>query len=133
MGKRYLLDTQILIWYLNGEHPLSEYVIQEIQNQDNEVFVSMVSFWEIALKKNTGKLIMPYSTVQLINFCAVYQFQIIPIDERAIDKLGEIPFKHKDPFDRLLIANCLTQDLILISTDGSMNGYEDSSGLKLLS
>lgn len=133
MGKRYLLDTQILIWFLNGEHPLSEYVIQEIQNQDNEVFVSMVSFWEIALKKNTGKLIMSYSTVQLINFCTVYQFQIIPIDERAIDKLGEIPFKHKDPFDRLLIATCLTQDLMLISTDGSMKGYEDSSGLKLLS
>jgi PIN domain nuclease of toxin-antitoxin system len=93
----------------------------------------MVSFWEIALKKNTGKLIMPYSTVQLINFCAVYQFQIIPIDERAVDKLGEIPFIHKDPFDRLLIATCLTQDLMLISTDGSMKGYEDSIGLKLLS
>jgi PIN domain nuclease of toxin-antitoxin system len=133
MGKRYLLDTQILIWFLNGEHPLSDFVIQEIQNQDNEVIVSMVSFWEIALKKNTGKLIMSYSTVQLINFCAVYQFQIIPIDERAIDKLGEIPFIHKDPFDRLLIATCLTQDLMLISTDGSMKGYEDSIGLKLLS
>ena len=133
MGKRYLLDTQILIWFLNGEHPLSEYVIQEIQNQDNEVFVFMVSFWEIALKKNTGKLIMSYSTGQLIKFCAVYQFQIIPIDERAVDKLGEIPFIHKDPFDRLLIATCLTQDLMLISTDGSMKGYEDSIGLKLLS
>jgi PIN domain nuclease of toxin-antitoxin system len=72
MGKRYLLDTQILIWFLNGEHSLSEYVIQEIQNQDNEVFVSMVSFWEIALKKNTGKLIMSYRTVKLINFFSVY-------------------------------------------------------------
>lgn len=133
MSKRYLIDTQILIWYLNGDSQLSEYFKNEMQNQDNEIFVSMVSFWEIALKKNTGKLNMPYSTVQLMKFCGIYQFQVIPIEEIAIDKLQEIPFIHKDPFDRLLIATCLSKSLTLISSDGCMKGYVESNGLKLLS
>lgn len=133
MGKQFLLDTQILIWYLNGDSQLSQNMIREIQNRDNDVFISMVSFWEIALKKNTGKLSMPYNTAQLNHFCDLHQFQITPIDENAIDKLSELPFIHKDPFDRLLIATCLIRDLILISADGCMRGYEDSNGLKLLS
>lgn len=133
MSKRYLIDTQILIWYLNGDSQLSEYFKNEIQNQDNEIFVSMVSFWEIALKKNTGKLNMPYSTVQLMKFCDVYQFQVLPIEEFSLDKLEQIPFIHKDPFDRLLIATCLSKSLILISSDGCMKGYAESNGLKLLS
>jgi len=133
MNNRYLIDTQILIWYLNGDSQLSEYLKNEIQNKDNEIFVSMVSFWEIALKKNTGKLNMPYSTVQLMKFCDVYQFQVIPVEEIAIDKLQEIPSIHKDPFDRLLIAICLSQSFTLISSDGCMNGYVESNGLKLLS
>lgn len=133
MSKRYLIDTQILIWYLNGDSQLSEYFKNEIQNQDNEIFVSMVSFWEIALKKNTGKLNMPYSTVQLMKFCDVYQFQVLPIEEFSLDKLEQIPFIHKDPFDRLLIATCLSKSLTLISSDGCMKGYAESNGLKLLS
>lgn len=133
MSKRYLIDTQILIWYLNGDSQLSEYLKNEIQNQDNEIFVSMVSFWEIALKKNTGKLNMPYSTVQLMKFCDVYQFQVLPIEEFSLDKLEQIPFIHKDPFDRLLIATCLSKSLTLISSDGCMKGYAESNGLKLLS
>lgn len=133
MSKRYLIDTQILIWYLNGDSQLSEYFKNEIQNQDNKIFVSMVSFWEIALKKNTGKLNMPYSTVQLMKFCDVYQFQVLPIEEFSLDKLEQIPFIHKDPFDRLLIATCLSKSLTLISSDGCMKGYAESNGLKLLS
>ena len=133
MNNSYLIDTQILIWYLNGDSQLSEYLKNEIQNKDNEIFVSMVSFWEIALKKNTGKLNMPYSTVQLMKFCDVYQFQVIPVEEIVIDKLQEIPFIHKDPFDRFLIATCLSQNFTLISSDGCMKGYVESNGLKLLS
>lgn len=119
----YLLDTHTLLWYLNNSEQLSDTAKNTINNEKN-VSVSIISFWEIALKKNLGKLKISCSIEELENLCSKKNIKILPINSAHLDKLSNLPPIHNDPFDRLIIAQAIIENLIIITKDKIIPKYE---------
>jgi PIN domain nuclease of toxin-antitoxin system len=117
-----LLDTHTLLWFLNKDSRLPETTKTQIEEAES-VFVSMASLWEISIKVNIGKLTLmtPFETIRLnmINL----GIEELPISfEDAITYLS-IPLHHRDPFDRILVAQAMNHSLILISRDVAFDSY----------
>ena len=130
---KLLLDTHTLLWSIGKTNELSEKVIQTIKNAKNEVLVSAVSLWEIALKCSVGKLVLGFELKNIPEYCKKMGFKLIPLE--PLDALNnfQLPIKknHKDPFDRMLIYQCLVYNYILVSKDTKINIYKEE-GLKYL-
>ena len=128
-----LLDTHTLLWAIGNTKELSKTVIQEIKNPNNDVLVSAISLWEIALKYSIGKLEIDFKVENISEYCEKMRFDLIPLD--PIDALNsfKLPQKnnHKDPFDRMLIYQCIKNNYILISKDSRIESYKNN-GLKLI-
>jgi len=124
---KLLLDTHTLLWSIGKSSELSKKVVQEIKKADNEIFVSAVSLWEIALKTSIGKLIVSFNVKKIPEYCRRMRFTLIPLE--PIDALSSLnlPQKdtHKDPFDRMLIYQCIKNEYVLISKDKQMELYKD--------
>lgn len=118
-----LLDTHIFLWYLEGNQALSSDKKQLIDNQQNDIYVSISSFWEIIIKKSLNKLELKdnLNTIQAI--CIEQGFNIILIEVKHLIVLQELPFHHKDPFDRLIISQAISDNLYIMSNDGNFNKY----------
>jgi len=129
--KKIVLDTHVLLWAIGDSDKLPTQVIQHIANKENRIFVSVVSLWEIAIKLNIGKLNLNFSTDDILAYCQRMGVEFIPLE--PLDTLGflKLPTKkeHKDPFDRMLVHQCIKGDYILVSRDSKMKIYE-SDGLK---
>ena len=119
----YLLDTHTLLWYLNNSEQLSD-TAKNIINNEKNVSVSIISFWEIALKKNLGKLKISCSIEELENLCSNKNIEILPIKSAHLDELSNLPPIHNDPFDRLIIAQAMIENLIIITKDKIIPKYE---------
>ena len=122
---KLLLDTHTLLWAIGKTSELSEKVIHEIKNPNNEILVSAVSLWEIALKTSVGKLIVDFDINDIPDYCKKMGFELIPLEPVDALKSMKLPQKnnHKDPFDRMLIYQCIKKDFILISKDKRMEMY----------
>jgi len=124
---KLLLDTHTLLWSIGKSNELSKKVIQEIKNVNNEVFVSAVSLWEIALKSSIGKLLISFNVDKIPEYCRKMGFTLIPLE--PIDALNslQLPQKdsHKDPFDRMLIFQCIKNEYVFVSKDTHLELYED--------
>jgi PIN domain nuclease of toxin-antitoxin system len=130
---KLLLDTHTLLWSIGKTNELSEKVIQEIKNADNDIFVSAVSLWEIALKSNIGRLLVSFNINKIPEYCRKMRFTLIPLE--PVDALNSVnlPQKdsHKDPFDRMLIFQCIKNEYVFVSKDTQMELYEDEGLLYL--
>lgn len=125
---KYLLDTHTLIWSILDIEKLSPEVRNIIENPKNEIFVSGISFWEIAIKAQLGKFIFGGINIILIpNIAKDYGFNIISPDSNDFITYGELPQVegHKDPFDRMLIHTAIRNDLIIISKDQWFKKYKE--------
>lgn len=129
----YLLDTHTLIWAITEKNKLTSVVQQALENPDNAIFVSAITFWEIALKFSIGKMELqgilsddfPEQSLKM-----GFQLIDLSIDESAsYDKLMKT--SHKDLFDRMLIWQAIQRNLIFISNDSNVSQYH-SAGLKTL-
>ena len=125
---RYLLDTQILLWYFNGDKRLPQDFVDVISNADNEVFVSIVSYWEIAIKASIGKLKLNYTVSKLEKMAQVHDFQTLGMSVHALDYLRDLYMDHQDPFDRYLFSQSRVENLEFITEDHRLKQYLDSSG-----
>ena len=125
---KYLLDTHILIWFLNGDSQLSKKLIQIIESEDSESYVSIASLWEIAIKISLKKLELNCDFNDIEKFIFENNFKILPLLFTDLLFLEELPFFHRDPFDRLLICQSVANDYTLISNDTQFQNYK----LKLL-
>lgn len=123
---KYLLDTHVLIWLLNGDNVLSKNVLEIIKNPKLELFVSIVSFWEISIKRSLGKFDISYSTRDLINETKNSGIKIIGVEPNHIFNLEELSLHHRDPFDRLIIAQSKAENMLLISKDEIFDKYISS-------
>ena len=123
---RLLLDTHALIWWLMDDPALPEAARDAIASPDNDVYVSYVSAWEIAIKRQLGKIEFPLEDFE--DILATNQFEPLPIRLEHLLALGDLPMHHRDPFDRLLIAQAKNGNLTLISRDRNMRAY----GIRLL-
>ncbi len=118
-----LLDTHTLIWLLEGDDNLSTVAREQIENSDNTNFVSVATFWEIAIKVSLNKLDMKISIQNLKQLIWENGIEVLPITIEHTLFVSELPFYHKDPFDRLLVAQSVIENMILVSRDEAMPLY----------
>ena len=118
----YLLDTHALLWYLRDSPELSKKALKIISTED-EIFVSVASLWEIAIKNSIGKLDLELSIEEIENLCNEKDITILQINGKQLDKIKLLPKIHSDPFDRLIIAQAQTEELTILTTDSKIPKY----------
>jgi PIN domain nuclease of toxin-antitoxin system len=117
---RLLLDTNALIWTLAYPARLSSQASSEIEDRTNEVFVSVVSVWEIGVKKAKGKLDFPGDLEAKLG---QKEFKALPLTLRHGLAIELLPHQHHDPFDRMLVAQAQVEKLTLVTSDRAMRRY----------
>ena len=121
---RLLLDTHTFLWWINNDALLSDPARVAIASERNECFLSLASCWELSIKTSIGKLRLSKSVERFIpEELAANDFQLLSIDFRHVAKVESLPFHHRDPFDRLLVAQALTERMTIISADAVLSEY----------
>ncbi|QMW00521.1 type II toxin-antitoxin system VapC family toxin [Spirosoma foliorum] len=119
-----LLDTHTLIWYLEGNAELSQACQNLIENPGNNNFVSIASFWEIAIKLSIGgKLELSKPFEQLYQLAWENNITVLPIRFDHTTTVKSLPFNHKDPFDRIIISQAIVDNMPVLSRDGHFDAY----------
>ena len=130
--KKYLLDTHTFIWAVLDDDKLSRPVLNLFQDNNCPLFVSAVSFWEMSIKQGKGKLNFENFHIQhLFDYCkrlGVKPISLPPEEAINYSKLSFIE-SHKDPFDRMLICQCIANGYVLVSRDARMAEYK-TNGLE---
>ena len=121
---RLLLDTQAFLWFVLDDPRMSATASTYVTSPDNDIEISPASYWEIAIKISLKKyeLQEPYE-VFMERELATNQFRILPIEPRHTAVLTSLPFHHRDPFDRLLVAQAMVENIPLISNDMALDAY----------
>jgi PIN domain nuclease of toxin-antitoxin system len=117
---RLLLDTHVVLWWLEEPERLSEAAHQAMGDPENRVFVSAASAWEIAIKPSLGKLTVNGDIEAALGRSG---FEWLPIAENHAWATEALPQIHRDPFDRLLIAQAIVEEAILVTRDGNVPKY----------
>lgn len=118
-----LLDTHTVIWYLEGDGNLSAVAKSEIEKPEAKNFVSMATLLEIAIKLSIGKLKLPRGFDALPNLFDENLFEVLPITFRHTQQLTRLPLFHRDPFDRLLVAQAIVENYAVITIDKEIHKY----------
>lgn len=123
-----LLDTQIAIWALAKQSRLNDTVRSLIQDESNEVFVSAVSVWEIAIKHGLRKRhgAPPFSGAEALGYFREAGYSLLSLIPEHVAAVERLPPVHADPFDRLLVAQALHEPMRLITADATMASYSDT-------
>ena len=124
---KLLLDTHIFIWWDSSPDKLKPSTLDIINNTENQIYLSLVSLWELQIKNQLGKLSLNRPLKNLIeDQVQNNELKILPIQQNHIFELNQLPLIHKDPFDRLLIAQCLQEKLVLVTQDSLLSKYQIS-------
>lgn len=119
----YLIDTHALIWYIAGDRRLRRRAISFIEDKNNTVYISKATLWEMAIKISLGKLALSIPFEELEVYLEENNFLILDYNFDHLKKLLTLPFHHSDPFDRLIIAQALADDLTIITHDMWFENY----------
>jgi PIN domain nuclease of toxin-antitoxin system len=117
---KILLDTHILLWWLNNDPLLSERLRKLIRDPENTIFISAIALWEIWLKQSLGKLKLPSNFKELLE---LEEFENLPLTARQAAAVASLPWHHRDPFDRMLVAQAQVERLTLLSMDEHLLAY----------
>jgi PIN domain nuclease of toxin-antitoxin system len=121
---RLLLDTHSFLWFLLDDPKLSQTAKDSIADPDNDIEISPASYWEIAIKISLNKYSLPEPYEQFMEReLATNQFRILPIEPKHTAALTSLPFHHRDPFDRLIIAQAMIERIPVISGDEAFAAY----------
>ena len=121
---KLLLDTHTFIWFINGDERLSTKAKKEILKSSNKKFISMASIWEMAIKTSLGKLRINYPFKEVFNQIEENGFVTLSIIFDHTLLVSQLEFHHRDPFDRLLIAQAIFENMKIISKDESFHKYQ---------
>ncbi len=121
---RFLLDTHTFLWFVLNDPQLSPNALQLVIEPGHDILISPASYWEIAIKVSLGKYQIPgpfqaWMEQQIV----ANAFQILPITIAHTATVTTLPFHHRDPFDRLLVAQALTEQILIISADRVFDSY----------
>lgn len=121
MTQRLLLDSHTLLWLLDGSRTLRADTLQAITDVNNDVLVSVVTVWELAIKRESGRLQAPENLES-----AVYAqgYTSLPVTFRHAELAARLPLNHRDPFDRMLVAQAQTEGLVLVTDDSQISSYD---------
>lgn len=123
---KYLLDTHVILWMAENSPMLSDAAKQAILDKHSLKFVSIVSAWEVAIKLTTGKLRLEGGLEEFFHIIDENGLQVLGVERAYLQKIQTLPFFHKDPFDRLLIATAIIENMTFISVDENVPKYEVS-------
>jgi PIN domain nuclease of toxin-antitoxin system len=119
-----LLDTHTLLWLVDNPEQLPAKVTDICEDGNNALYISIASFWELAIKMSLGKIELEANALaRLKTWCDENAVQLLPISLSHCQQLQTLPFHHRDPFDRLLIAQALCEQFTLLSADGHFADY----------
>ena len=121
---RLLLDTHAFLWFILDEPQLSATAKALIADPSNQIDVSPATYWEIAIKIRLEKYVLPGPFQEFMEReIAVNRFNILHVEPRHVAPLTTLPFHHKDPFDRLLVAQAMVEQIPLVSNDSILDAY----------
>jgi len=120
----YLLDTHAFLWFVSGDKQLPESARNIIEDIHQSCFLSAASLWEITIKHQNKKLDLGLSLEDLFDFADRNQIEIIPINYEHLLLLSKLPGHHNDPFDRLIISQAISEELIIITRDKLFKKYK---------
>lgn len=121
---KLLLDTHIFLWFITGDQQLSEKFQKEIRSKNNDVYLSVVSLWEIIVKYQLEKLSLPIAPeIYIPEQRSKHLIQSMKLTEEDVSKLSTLPFIHHDPFDRMLICQALSKGLTIVTVDKFIKKY----------
>ncbi len=121
---KLLLDTHVFLWWIADDPALKRAARKAIGSKDNECLVSIVSLWEIAIKKSLGKLEAPEPLASFFaEELAANEFGLLNLEIAHVARVASLPFHHRDPFDRLLAAQAIEASLEFISSDPVFRKY----------
>jgi PIN domain nuclease of toxin-antitoxin system len=122
-----LLDSNVLLWSILDRKKLTPRIRQIIDDSENEFLVSRTSIWELSNKASRGGIPVLGSTIQpLIDQIAILGITVLELEDRYILRAGMLPPHHSDPFDRILIAQALEEDLTILTSDADIARYAAS-------
>lgn len=117
----FLIDTHVLLWLDSTPERLSEYILGLLRDPRHSVYCSAASLWEIAIKQSLNKLEVQRPLPALLER---YGISELPVTARYAELTRMLPMHHRDPFDRMLVAQAMAENLVLISADRQMLAYE---------
>lgn len=117
---RLLLDTHVLVWALSAPTCLATKTSEAIATKENDVFVSVVSPWELAIKGPREGLSLPDDVEAQLD---LQSFERLPVLLRHIEPIKSMPYFHRDPFDRMLVAQAVTEGLTIVTADRKLRDY----------
>lgn len=117
---RYLLDTNVAIWLDRSTRRIPSQILDVLENPMSRLFLSAVSFWELAIKQNLGKI---EDGIRLDRLLLTYGMQELAISSKYSEMVRSLPLLHNDPFDRMLIAQTLVEGMILVTADHRLADY----------
>jgi PIN domain nuclease of toxin-antitoxin system len=125
---RFLLDTHSLLWFFSGDTQLSDRTRAIMEDINQTKLISLASVWEMAIKLSKNKLTLAIPLEDYINQKIQFQdYELLPIRLHHLNLISTLPFFHNDPFDRLLIAQALADNLPILSCDVSLDAYKIKS------
>jgi PIN domain nuclease of toxin-antitoxin system len=119
----YLLDTHTFLWFIDGDDSLSDRVIKQIKNVENQCYISIASIWEISIKMSLKKLEIAAGFNTISKFCDKNDIEVLPVTFEHILELNKLDLHHRDPFDRIIIAQGIAEELTVLSKDGNFKHY----------
>ena len=121
---KLLLDTHIFIWWVDEPEKLSAAAISALEDEANELVLSVASVWEMQIKIQLGKLKLSLPLKELVtNQQETNDIRFSPVELTHVLALDALPFHHKDPFDRLLIAQSIAEGLTIVTADSQFSAY----------
>jgi PIN domain nuclease of toxin-antitoxin system len=122
---KLLLDTHIFLWFIAGHQRLSLAARNLIEDDANQPYLSIASLWEMAIKLSLGKLSLGQPFEQLISQqLRLNGIELLPIAVEHVNQVVTMPFHHRDPFDRLLVAQAMVEQIPIVSADEAFKPYE---------
>ena len=133
---KILLDTHVLLWDLSGKPVLTPKMVYYLEDRDNTLFYSTVSLWEIAIKQKLHPDQLPFRAEQLFRYCEMFEYYRLDIQPEHIFALDSLQYAdtlppHKDPFDRLLIAQAKAEGMRFMTHDDKLAGYDEPCILRV--
>jgi len=118
-----LLDTHVLWWFLRGNEKIPTTTRDTIFDSQNIIYISIASIWEVAIKMSIGKLSFDGGIDGFINAIEDENFELLGISTEHTKTVANLPFIHRDPFDRMLVAQAITENIPIMTTDANVLKY----------
>ena len=121
---KLLLDTYAFLWFVGGSDRLPPHARDLIEDEDNDRYLSVASLWEMAIKVSIGKLDVPLPFTRLVRqHVTGNAIEMLQVEPEHLDEQRKMPFHHRDPFDRLIIAQAITEEMTVVGRDDVFEKY----------